>query len=214
MRLVFLGAPGAGKGTQAEKLAGELSLPHISTGDIFRTNIKEGTALGKKVKEYTDSGRLVPDDLVVEVVADSLKKQDCREGYILDGFPRTMPQAEALDETLKRMDRKLDAAVYFAVPDEVVIERLSGRRVCPSCGANYHVVTLPSSKGSLCQKCGAKLIQRDDDRPETVKKRLDVYKKQTADLIEYYKRSMLLKEVNGDQSIDETYDELKKILDM
>ena len=212
MRLVFLGAPGAGKGTQADELCRELKLPHISTGDIFRQQIADGTGLGKKVKEYTDSGRLVPDGLVIEIVADRLKKPDCADGYILDGFPRTLPQAEALSMTLNDMEQKLDAVVYFAVPDEVVIERLSGRRSCSSCGANYHIRTLPSAKGEACERCGAELVLRDDDRPETVKKRLEIYYRQTAELIDYYEKTGLLTKVNGNQTVGEIFSELKGVL--
>ena len=210
MRLVFLGAPGAGKGTQAEKLAALISVPHISTGDIFRLAIKQESELGKKVKAYTGTGKLVPDALVLDVVADRLKEDDCKKGYILDGFPRTLPQAKALDDTLRMMHEKLDAVLYFAVPDNVVIERLSGRRACPSCGANYHIKTLPSARGELCEKCEAKLIQREDDKPETVKKRLEVYHRETADLIKYYRNDSLLKEVNGNQNIENIFNELKQ----
>ena len=212
MRLVFLGAPGAGKGTQAEKLAALISVPHISTGDIFRTAIKQESELGRKVKAYTGAGKLVPDALVLDVVADRLKKDDCKKGYILDGFPRTLPQAKALDDTLRMMHEKLDAVLYFAVPDNVVIERLSGRRACPSCGANYHIKTLPSARGELCEKCGAKLIQREDDKPETVEKRLEVYHRETADLIKYYRNDSSLKRINGNQNIENIFNELKQEL--
>ena len=214
MRLIFLGPPGAGKGTQAEKLAAHIAVPHVSTGDIFRQlqKEKEETELAREIKEFTDLGTLVPDELVIKVVAERIKKQDCSTGYILDGFPRTLAQANALDETLKAMGDRLDAALYFAVADEVVVDRLSGRRSCPVCAANYHVVTLASAASDMCEKCGAKLIRREDDEPETVKKRLEIYHRRTAPLIEYYRRQCVLKEIDGDKQIDEIFSELKETL--
>jgi len=212
MRLVFLGPPGAGKGTQAEKLSARIGVPHISTGDIFRQIQKEQTELARKIKSFTDSGKLVPDELVISVVAERLKKRDCAGGYILDGFPRTLAQAKALDETLERAGARLDAAVYFAVADKIVVDRLSGRRSCPLCGANYHVLTLPSDAGDTCEKCGAKIIRRKDDEPDTVKKRLEVYHRRTAPLIEYYKSQGVLKTIDGNRRIDEIFSDLKETL--
>ena len=179
MKIIMLGAPGAGKGTQAKMLADKYQIPHISTGDIFRANIKNGTELGNKAKEFMDKGLLVPDELVVDLVIDRFKEDDCKKGYILDGFPRTIPQAEALDKALSDIGDSVDYAVNVEVPDENIITRMGGRRACVGCGATYHVQFNPTKVEGVCDRCGKELILRDDDKPETVKKRLDVYHEQT-----------------------------------
>ena len=186
MKIVMLGAPGAGKGTQAKMIAAKYEVPHISTGDIFRANIKNGTELGRKAKEYMDQGLLVPDELTVDLVIDRLSQEDCKKGYILDGFPRTIPQAEALDAALAKRGEKMDYAIDVDVPDENIVNRMSGRRACTGCGATYHIVHNPSGKGDICETCGEVLVLRDDDQPETVQKRLTVYHDQTQPLIDYY----------------------------
>lgn len=208
MKIVMLGAPGAGKGTQAKKLSVKYGIPHISTGDIFRANIKEGTELGKKAKEYMDQGLLVPDELVVDLVADRLQKDDCRKGFVLDGFPRTIPQAAALDDALKQMGTTLDLAVNVEVPDEHIVRRMSGRRACVGCGATYHTVYAAPKTEDVCDVCGKSLILREDDRPDTVQKRLDVYHTQTQPLIDYYGKASILKEVDGTQDIEKVFDEI------
>ncbi len=192
MKLVLLGAPGAGKGTQASGLAEILGVPHISTGDIFRANLRNETPLGLKAKSYMDQGLLVPDELTVDLVMDRLGDEDCQNGYILDGFPRTLAQADALSEK-----ENLDAAVNIHVPDEVIVDRMGGRRVCPACGESYHVRYNPPKQEGICDKCGAELIIRKDDVPETVQKRLSVYHDQTAPLIDYYEQKGLLVTVDG-----------------
>ena len=192
MKLVLLGAPGAGKGTQASGLAEILGVPHISTGDIFRANLRNETPLGLKAKSYMDQGLLVPDELTVDLVMDRLGDEDCQNGYILDGFPRTLAQADALSEK-----ENLDAAVNIHVPDEVIVDRMGGRRVCPACGESYHVRYNPPKQEGICDKCGAGLIIRKDDVPETVQKRLSVYHDQTAPLIDYYEQKGLLVTVDG-----------------
>ena len=201
----MLGAPGAGKGTQAARVAERFRIPHISTGDIFRANIKNGTELGKKAKSYMDAGELVPDELVCDLVADRIAQPDCGEGFILDGFPRTIPQAEALDEAVRKAGTPIDFAVDIEVPDEHIISRMGGRRACVSCGATYHVVYNPPKKEDVCDRCGGKLVLRDDDRPETVKNRLDVYHAQTQPLIDYYKDKKVLVTVDGTQSMDDVF---------
>lgn len=213
MKIVMLGAPGAGKGTQAKMLAAKYEIPHISTGDIFRANIKNGTELGRKAKEYMDQGLLVPDELTLDLVMDRFKKDDCKKGYILDGFPRTIPQAEALDAALRELGDQLDYAVDVDVPDENIVTRMSGRRACTGCGATYHVVFNPSRKGEVCQECGETLVLRDDDKPETVQKRLDVYHDQTQPLIDYYKKQGILKTVDGTQKMDDVFAAITGILE-
>ncbi|POP32716.1 adenylate kinase [Lactonifactor longoviformis] len=212
MKVIMLGAPGAGKGTQAKKIAAKYTIPHISTGDIFRANIKNGTELGKKAKTYMDQGLLVPDELVVDLVVDRVQQADCEEGYVLDGFPRTIPQAESLDEALKKLDQKIDYAINIEVPDENIIRRMSGRRACVGCGATYHVVYNPPKKEDVCDVCGEKLILRDDDQPDTVKKRLDVYHDQTQPLIDYYEKSDVLKEVDGTMDMEDVFSAITAIL--
>ena len=212
MKIIMLGAPGAGQGTQAKKIAEKYDIPHISTGDIFRANIKEGTELGRKAKTYMDQGLLVPDELVVDLVVDRVGKDDASRGYVLDGFPRTIPQAEALDKALEAIGEKMDYAINVEVPDENIIKRMSGRRACVSCGATYHLEHIPPKKDGLCDTCGAELILRDDDKPETVKKRLDIYHEQTQPLIEYYTKKDILAEVDGTKDMAEVFDAIVKVL--
>ena len=202
MKIIMLGAPGAGKGTHAKGIVEKYKIPTISTGDIFRQNIKEGTELGKKAKSYMDAGDLVPDELVCDLVVDRLQKDDCKNGYILDGFPRTIPQAEALTEALKKQGTAIDYALEIAMKDEDIIERMGGRRVCAKCGATFHAVKIPPKVEGICDNCGGNLELRDDDKPETVKKRLDVYHEQTAPLIEYYKKQGIHHAVDGNLGIE------------
>ena len=212
MKIIMLGAPGAGKGTQAKMIAEKCGIPHISTGDIFRANIKNGTELGAKAKEYMDKGLLVPDELVCDLVVDRIQQADCEKGYILDGFPRTIPQAEALENALNAIEQKLDYAIDIDVPDENIINRMSGRRACVGCGATYHVLFNPTKVEGKCDVCGESLILRDDDKPETVKKRLDVYHTQTQPFIDFYTERKVLVEVDGTQSMDKVFDDIMKIL--
>lgn len=212
MKIIMLGAPGAGKGTQAKMIADKYSIPHISTGDIFRANIKNGTELGKKAKEYMDQGKLVPDELTVDLVIDRVGQEDCENGYVLDGFPRTIPQAECLSETLAKMGTDIDYAINVEVPDENIVNRMSGRRACVSCGATYHIVHIPTKVEGICDRCGSELILRDDDKPETVKNRLSVYHEQTQPLIDYYKGKDILVEVDGTQDMKDVFSDITKIL--
>lgn len=212
MKIIMLGAPGAGKGTQADKICAKYDIPHISTGDIFRANIKNNTELGQKAKSYMDQGLLVPDELVVDLVADRVKADDCAKGYVLDGFPRTIPQAEALDAALAESGEKVDFAINVEVPDENIISRMSGRRACVACGATYHIVNIPTKVEGICDKCGAELILRDDDQPETVKKRLDVYHEQTQPLIDYYSGKGVLHEVDGTKDMEDVFGAIVNIL--
>lgn len=212
MKIIMLGAPGAGKGTQAEMICEKYSLPHISTGDIFRANIKNGTELGKEAKKYMDQGLLVPDELTVKILLDRVAKDDCKNGYVLDGFPRTIPQAEVLDEALTKLGDKVDYAINVDVPDENIINRMSGRRACVTCGATYHVVYAPTKVEGICDKCGNELILRDDDKPETVKNRLDVYHKQTQPLIDFYSGKGILKTVDGTVNMNDVFASIVGIL--
>ena len=212
MKIIMLGAPGAGKGTQAKMIADRYGIPHISTGDIFRANIKEGTELGTKAKEYMDKGLLVPDELVVDLVVDRLTWEDAKNGYVLDGFPRTIPQAEALTEALAKNGEKVDYAIDIDIPDENIIERMGGRRACVTCGATYHIVNIPPKKEGICDKCGSELILREDDKPETVRKRLDVYHEQTQPLIDYYKSEGVLREVDGTVDMKDVFGAIVQIL--
>ena len=212
MKIIMLGAPGAGKGTQAKKIAEKYGIPHISTGDIFRANIKNETELGKKAKEYMDQGLLVPDELTCDLVTDRIKNDDCKNGFILDGFPRTIPQAEALTKALEKMGQKMDFAIDVDVPDSAIIERMSGRRACLKCGASYHIVTIPPKQEGICDNCGAELVQRDDDKPETVQKRLTVYHEQTQPLIDYYKNEGILKTVDGTKDFEDVFTAITEIL--
>lgn len=205
MKIIMLGAPGAGKGTQAKKIAAKYSIPHISTGDIFRANIKNGTELGKKAKSFMDQGLLVPDELVVDLVVDRIGQDDCTNGFVLDGFPRTIPQASALTDALKAIGEAMDYAIDVDVPDENIINRMSGRRACVGCGATYHLVFAPTKVEGICDVCGKELILRDDDKPETVKKRLNVYHEQTQPLIDYYKEAGILKTVDGTIDINDVF---------
>ena len=208
MKIIMLGAPGAGKGTQADKICAKYNIPHISTGDIFRANIKNNTELGQKAKSYMDKGELVPDELVV----DRIKADDCTNGYVLDGFPRTIPQAEALDAALAAINDKVDYAINVEVPDENIINRMSGRRACVACGATYHIVHIPTKVEGVCDKCGAELILRDDDKPETVKNRLNVYHEQTQPLIDYYTAKTVLHEVDGTKAMEDVFSSIVSIL--
>lgn len=206
LRAVLLGPPGAGKGTQAVRLVEKYEIPHISTGDIFRKNIKEGTELGKKAQEYMNAGALVPDELVVDLVKDRLQQDDCKNGFLLDGFPRTIFQAEKLDEFLSESNLKMDIVINLKVEKEALIKRLTGRRVCKDCGASYHIVNIPPKKEGVCDICGGELIQRKDDNIETVENRINVYEEQTAPLIGYYKEAGSLVDFDGDASLDEVFD--------
>ena len=212
MKIIMLGAPGAGKGTQAKKIADKYQVPHISTGDIFRANIKNGTELGMKAKTYMDQGLLVPDELVVDLVVDRLAQDDCANGCVLDGFPRTIPQAECLDAALAAKGEAIDYAVDVDVPDENIINRMSGRRACVACGATYHIVHIPTKVEGVCDRCGESLILRDDDKPETVKKRLDVYHAQTQPLIDYYTSKNVLKSVDGTLDMEDVFQAIVDIL--
>ena len=213
MKLIMLGAPGAGKGTQAKMIAEKYSIPHVSTGDIFRANIKNGTELGIEAKKYMDQGQLVPDELTVKILLDRVAQEDCKNGYVLDGFPRTIPQAEVLDNALTELGDKVDFAINVDVPDENIIGRMGGRRACVKCGATYHVVyNAPKTEG-VCDACGDKLILRADDEPETVKKRLNVYHEQTQPLIDYYKGQGILKSVDGTQDMNKVFSDIVAILE-
>ena len=206
LRAVLLGPPGAGKGTQAVRLVEKYEIPHISTGDIFRKNIKEGTELGKKAQEYMNAGALVPDELVVDLVKDRLQQDDCKNGFLLDGFPRTIFQAEKLDEFLSESNLKMDIVINLKVEKEALIKRLTGRRVCKDCGASYHIVNIPPKKEGVCDICGGELIQRKDDNIEPVENRINVYEEQTAPLIGYYKEAGSLVDFDGEASLDEVFD--------
>ena len=220
MKIIMLGAPGAGKGTQAKKIAAKYDIPHISTGDIFRANIKNGTELGNKAKTYMDQGLLVPDELVVDLVVDRVQQDDCKNGYVLDGkngyvldgFPRTIPQAEALDKALAEFGDKIDYAIDVNVPDENIVKRMGGRRACVGCGATYHLVYAPTKTEGICDVCGKELILRDDDKPETVQKRLNVYHEQTQPLIDYYTKAGILKTVDGTVDINDVFAAIVEIL--
>ena len=212
MKIIMLGAPGAGKGTQAKKIAAKYGIPHISTGDIFRANIKNNTELGQKAKTYMDKGELVSDELVVDLIMDRFKEADCANGYVLDGFPRTIPQAEALDKALKAQGEAVDFAINVEVPDENIINRMSGRRACVGCGATYHIEFNPTKVEGVCDACGEKLILRDDDKPETVKNRLSVYHEQTQPLIDYYAKADVLAEVDGTQDMEKVFSDIVNVL--
>lgn len=212
MKIIMLGAPGAGKGTQAAMIAGEYNIPHVSTGDIFRANIKNGTELGKEAKQYMDQGKLVPDELTVRILLDRVAQSDCGSGYVLDGFPRTIPQAEVLDRELEKLSDKVDFAINVDVPDDNIIRRMSGRRACLKCGATYHTQYIPPKKEGICDVCGSELVLRDDDRPETVKKRLQVYHEQTQPLIDYYTSKGILQTVDGTADPKDVFASIEKIL--
>lgn len=199
---MFLGPPGAGKGTQAEIISKEKKLPHISSGNLLREAVETKSETGRKARDYIEKGLLVPDEIVVDIIKDRILRDDCKSGFILDGFPRTLSQAKVLDEMLKKLGNRLDLVFYFAVSEESVVLRLTGRRICSSCGANYHEKFVPSEKEGICDKCGGTLYQRADDKLETVQERIRVYHEQTEDLIEYYKKSGILKEVVSDVNIE------------
>ena len=212
MKIIMLGAPGAGKGTQAKKIAEKYSVPHISTGDIFRANIKNGTELGSKAKTFMDKGELVPDSLTLDLIMDRFKNPDCANGYVLDGFPRTIPQAQALDAALEAIGEKVDFAINVEVPDENIVNRMSGRRACVGCGATYHIKYNPTKVEGICDACGESLILRDDDKPETVQNRLSVYHDQTQPLIDFYNKKNVLAEVDGTQDMDDVFNAIVAIL--
>lgn len=213
MKIIMLGAPGAGKGTQAKMIADTYKIPHISTGDIFRANIKEGTELGMEAKKYMDQGLLVPDELTVKILLDRVAKDDCKNGYVLDGFPRTIPQAEVLDKALTELGDKIDYAINVDVPDENIVSRMSGRRACLACGATYHIEHIPPKKEGICDRCGKELVLRDDDKAETVKNRLNVYHEQTQPLIDFYSAKNVLKTVDGTVDMMDVFAAIKAILD-
>ena len=212
MKIIMLGAPGAGKGTQAKKIADKYSIPHISTGDIFRANIKNGTELGIKAKEYIDKGLLVPDELTLDLIMDRFKADDCKNGYVLDGFPRTIPQAEALEKALTSVGEKIDYAINVEVPDDNIVNRMSGRRACLSCGSTYHIKYAPTKVDGVCDRCGKELILRDDDKPETVKKRLNVYHELTKPLIDFYTKRNVLVEVDGTIDMEDVFKTIVSVL--
>ena len=212
MKIIMLGAPGAGKGTQAKKIAAKYAIPHISTGDIFRANIKNNTELGQKAKTYMDKGELVPDELVVDLIMDRFKEADCANGYVLDGFPRTIPQAEALDRALSANGESVDYAINVEVPDDNIINRMSGRRACVGCGATYHIQFNPTKAEGVCDACGEKLILRDDDKPETVLNRLNVYHEQTQPLIDFYTKKGVIAEVDGTVDMQDVFKAIVAIL--
>ena len=212
MNLILLGPPGAGKGTQAARIIEKFDVPHISTGDIFRENIKEGTPLGQKAQEYMNKGELVPDSLVIEIATDRLTKDDCKDGFLLDGFPRTVEQAEALDKFLAEAGKKVDHVLDIDVAPEILMERLTGRRVCKSCGATYHVTNIPPKVEGVCDSCGGQLYQRDDDTAETVGNRIDVYNSQTKPLIEYYEKAGNISHLDGSARLEDLFAEIVKIL--
>ena len=212
MKIIMLGAPGAGKGTQAKMIAEKYSIPHVSTGDIFRANIKNGTELGKQAKEYMDAGKLVPDELTVKILLDRVAQDDCKDGYVLDGFPRTIPQAEVLEDALNKLGDKIDYAINVDVPDENIVRRMSGRRACLKCGATYHIDHIPPKQEGICDTCGSELVLRDDDKPETVLNRLKVYHDQTQPLIDFYTERNVLKSVDGTRDMKEVFDAIIAIL--
>ena len=212
MKVIMLGAPGAGKGTQAKMIAEKYSVPHISTGDIFRANIKNGTELGMEAKKYMDQGLLVPDELTVKILLDRVAKDDCKNGYVLDGFPRTIPQAEVLDKALDEINDKIDFAINVDVPDENIVRRMSGRRACLGCGATYHIEHIPPKQDGICDTCGQELVLRDDDKPETVKNRLDIYHQQTQPLIDFYQAKGILKTVDGTVDMKDVFAAITDVL--
>ncbi|QCX33857.1 adenylate kinase [Caloramator sp. E03] len=212
MNIVLLGPPGAGKGTQAKQIAEKFNIPHISTGDIFRKNIKEKTPLGITAKEYIDKGYLVPDEITIAIVEDRLKQDDCLDGFLLDGFPRTIEQADALDSVLLSINKKLEYVIDIQVSEDELIKRLTGRRICTACGASYHIIFNPPKQEGICDICNAKLVQRPDDSIETVKNRLDVYKKQTEPLINYYKDKQIYYGINGQQDIQKVFSDICSVL--
>lgn len=212
MNLILMGLPGAGKGTQAEKIVENYKIPHISTGDMFRQAIKDETELGLEAKKYMDAGELVPDEVTIGIVRERLSQQDCEKGFLLDGFPRTVAQAEALEEILASLNKKIDYVINVDVPEEILMERLTGRRVSPTSGRTYHVIFNPPKVEGICDVDGSKLIQRDDDKPETVKKRLEVNVAQAQPLIDFYNEKGYLRNINGNQDINDVYQDIDRLL--
>lgn len=212
MKIIMLGAPGAGKGTQAKMIAQKYGVPHVSTGDMFRANIKNGTELGMEARKYMDQGLLVPDELTVRILLDRVAQEDCKNGYVLDGFPRTIPQAQVLDNALTESGNQIDYAINVEVPDENIIRRMSGRRACLTCGATYHMEHVPPKKEGICDACGSELVLRDDDKAETVKNRLDVYHKQTQPLIDFYMEKGVLESVDGTLPMEDVFAAITEIL--
>ncbi len=212
MRLIMMAPPGGGKGTQASRLKEKYGIPQVETGKILRKAVQEGTELGREAEEYMNAGKLVPDDVMVGIIRRRLVEPDCSDGFILDGFPRTIPQAEALDDLFEEQDIQLDAVLYLDVPDEIIYQRLGKRRVCPECGRTYHLEVDPPEENELCDKCGVKIVQREDDRKEAIKQRLKEYKNKTEPLLEFYSEKDLLAEIDGDQSIDGVTDSIGKAL--
>jgi len=213
MNIIMLGPPGAGKGTQAQRIVEKYGIPQISTGDMLRAAVAEGTELGKKAKEYMDKGQLVPDEVVIGIVKERLSKPDCERGFILDGFPRTVAQAEALDRILEEMGKRIDFVINIVVPDDEILKRLTGRRTCRKCGAMYHIIYNPPKKEGICDKCGGELYQREDDREETIKKRLEVYHSQTAPLVDYYKKKGVLVDIDGTKDINSIFEDICRVLE-
>lgn len=212
MKIVMLGAPGAGKGTQAKKIAAKYQVPHVSTGDIFRANIKSGTELGIEAKKYIDQGKLVPDEVTIGMLLDRIYQADCENGYVLDGFPRTIPQAESLTSALEVRGEKIEFAIDVDVPDEKIVSRMAGRRACLNCGSTYHISYLPSKVEGICDKCQQELVLRDDDKPETVLKRLEIYHEQTQPLIEYYTEEGILVTVDGTKDSEDVFFAIQQVL--
>jgi adenylate kinase len=212
MNLVLMGLPGAGKGTQAEKIVEKYGIPHISTGDMFRAAIKEGTELGLQAKSYMDRGDLVPDEVTIGIVRERLSKDDCQKGFLLDGFPRTVAQAEALENILAELNRSIDYVINIDVDKDILMERLTGRRICKNCGATYHLVFNPPSQSGVCDKCGGELYQRADDNEETVANRLEVNLKQTQPLLDFYQAKGYLRNINGQQEIDKVFQDISELI--
>lgn len=212
MKIIMLGAPGAGKGTQAIKIAEKYKIPHVSTGDLFRSNISQNTQLGMEAKQYMDAGKLVPDELTVRMLLDRVSQDDCKNGYVLDGFPRTIAQAEVLEQEVEKLHDKIDYAINVEVPDENIVKRMGGRRACTKCGATYHIEHVPPKKEGICDNCGSELVLRSDDAPETVQKRLDVYHEKTQPLIDFYAKRGILKQVDGTKDMQAVFDDIVKIL--
>ena len=212
MNLVLMGLPGAGKGTQAERIVEQYNIPHISTGDMFRTAMKEGTELGLKAKSFMDQGQLVPDEVTIGIVRERLEKDDCKNGFLLDGFPRTVPQADALEQLMEQLERKIDYVINIDVDSTILLERLTGRRICKDCGSTYHLVFNPPAKEGVCDKCGGELYQRADDNAETVGNRLEVNIKQSKPLLDFYESKGYLKNINGQKDINEVFEDIVALL--